>query len=66
MDIYARRPALLPLVHGKHRSGVPLFAGESSLHILAANRHEDELRTAWDQGLQRSIIRASSSLPALL
>ena len=36
-------PTMLTLVHVKHRSGLPLFVGESILHILACNRHEDIL-----------------------
>ena len=42
MELYAKKPSLLPLVHVQHRSGLPLFVGESSLHVLAVNRHEDE------------------------
>ena len=45
MDLYRAAPRkLLPLVHVPHRNGTPIFVGESSLHILAVNRHEDEAR----------------------
>ena len=49
MEIYHKVPAMLPLLHVNSRAGVPIFVGESSLHILAVNRHEDELVTLIDQ-----------------
>lgn len=37
------KPSLLTQVHVNHRVGLPLFAGESSLHICAVNRREELL-----------------------
>lgn len=42
MELFARVPALLKQVHVKHRAGIPLFCGESSLHICAVNKREVE------------------------
>jgi hypothetical protein len=37
--LFCAQPALLRQVHGKHRTlRIPLFTGESALHILAVNR----------------------------
>ena len=47
MEMYAMHAPLLPLVHVMPRSTLAgtTFIGESSLHILAANRHEEEFVT---------------------
>ena len=37
------KPELLTQVHGMHRAGFPLFAGESSLHICCVNKRVDLL-----------------------
>ena len=43
MELFELQPALMSQLHVKHRAGFPLFTGESSLHILAVNKHEDLL-----------------------
>ena len=37
------KPSLLTQCHSKHRSGISLFTGETTLHILAANGRESLL-----------------------
>jgi hypothetical protein len=42
-EIYRKVPKLVAQTHAMHRGGVPLFVGESSLHICCVNRREDLL-----------------------
>ena len=41
--IFEANPSLLAQVHTKHRSGLPLFVGESNLHIAAVNQRSELL-----------------------
>ena len=43
VDLYRLRPQLMSRVHTSTRTGMPLFLGESVLHILAVNKREAEL-----------------------
>ena len=43
LELYQKHTASHKLLHVPHRNGTPLFVGESALHILAVNRHEEEL-----------------------
>ena len=42
-EIYRKVPKLVAQTHAMHRGGVPLFVGESSLHICCVNRRENLL-----------------------
>lgn len=42
MELFERFPYLIPQVHVPTRDSLPLFVGESSLHICAVNRREKE------------------------
>ena len=37
IELYRQRPALMKHLHTSHRAGIPLFVGESTLHIFAVN-----------------------------
>jgi hypothetical protein len=45
VEIFEARPELLTRVHTTHRNGLPLFVGESFLHILCVNSQEAMLLT---------------------
>ena len=40
VDLYKQRPSLMSAVHVRNRKGLPLFLGESVLHIFAVNKRE--------------------------
>ena len=67
-DIYRANPRLLMQVHVLHRAGFPLFTGESSLHIAAANEQETLLCTLIELAVQhltadeaRTLFRSQAS-----
>ena len=42
VELHRQRPDLMTLMHVGHRSGVPVFVGETTLHIFAVNEREAE------------------------
>jgi hypothetical protein len=44
MELFVLKPKLLTMVHVNHRNGLPMFTGESCLHIAAVNRREEPVR----------------------
>ena len=67
LELCRQRPDLMSLTHVRHRAGMPIFLGESTLHIFAVNQREAELvelvQLAMD-GLSVSAARALFRSPA--